>query len=205
MTTMASQITSLTVVYSIVYSGADQRKHQSSASLAFVRGIHRSTGEFPVQRASNAENVSIDDVIMCITFCKYHSHCFLYHIEAVEWMSVDMISFCMWYITQKTYGKNSIPNKLALDWYNISVITYHSIYLYVPKPSEIMLHQLPLIWTWTNGWVHNRDAGDLRSHRAHYDVTVMTFVALCHNSPPFTVSSAPQMMYNLSCLRLTTN
>ena len=41
MTTMASQITSLTVVYSIVYSGADQRKHQSSASLAFVRGIHR--------------------------------------------------------------------------------------------------------------------------------------------------------------------
>ena len=41
MTTMASQITSLTVVYSIVYSLADQRKHQSSASLAFVWGIHR--------------------------------------------------------------------------------------------------------------------------------------------------------------------
>ena len=36
-----SQITSLTVVYSIVYSGADQRNHQRSASLAFVRGIHR--------------------------------------------------------------------------------------------------------------------------------------------------------------------
>ena len=41
MTMMASQITSLTVVYSIVYSDVDQRKHQSSASLAFVRGIHR--------------------------------------------------------------------------------------------------------------------------------------------------------------------
>ena len=37
----ASQITSLTIVYSIVYSGADQRKHQSSASVAFVQGIHR--------------------------------------------------------------------------------------------------------------------------------------------------------------------
>ena len=37
---MASQITSLTIVYSTVYSGADQRKHESSASLAFVRGIH---------------------------------------------------------------------------------------------------------------------------------------------------------------------
>ena len=41
MTTMATQITSLTIVYSTVYSGPDQRKRQSSASLAFVRGIHR--------------------------------------------------------------------------------------------------------------------------------------------------------------------
>ena len=38
---IASQITSLTIVYSIFYSDADQRKHQSSESLAFVRGIHR--------------------------------------------------------------------------------------------------------------------------------------------------------------------
>ena len=38
---IASQITSLTIVYLTVYSGADQRKHQSCASLAFVRGIHR--------------------------------------------------------------------------------------------------------------------------------------------------------------------
>ena len=38
---MASQITSLTIVYSTVYSGADQRKQQSSALQAFVRGIHR--------------------------------------------------------------------------------------------------------------------------------------------------------------------
>ena len=41
MTKMASQITSLTVVYSTVYSDTDQRKHQSSASLAFVWRIHR--------------------------------------------------------------------------------------------------------------------------------------------------------------------
>ena len=38
---MASQITSLRIVYSTVYSGPDQRKHQISASLAFMRGIHR--------------------------------------------------------------------------------------------------------------------------------------------------------------------
>ena len=60
MSAMVSQITSLTIVYSIVYTCADQRKHQISASLAFVR-IHRwpVTGEFPAQMASNAENVSI--------------------------------------------------------------------------------------------------------------------------------------------------
>ena len=58
MTTMASQITSLTVVYSTVYSDADQRKHQSSASLAFVRGIHRDRW-IPGTKASYAENVFI--------------------------------------------------------------------------------------------------------------------------------------------------
>ena len=41
MSTMASQITSLTIIYSTVCAGADQRKLQSSASLAYVRGIHR--------------------------------------------------------------------------------------------------------------------------------------------------------------------
>ena len=40
MSAMATQITNLMIVYSIVYSAAVQRKHQSSASLAFVRGIH---------------------------------------------------------------------------------------------------------------------------------------------------------------------
>ena len=46
------------IVYSTVCSGADQRKHQSSASLTFA-GNSPVTGEFPAQRASNAENVSI--------------------------------------------------------------------------------------------------------------------------------------------------
>ena len=54
MDAIASQITSLTIVYSIVYSDADQRKHQSSKSPAFVRGIHRgpvnSPHKWPVTR-----------------------------------------------------------------------------------------------------------------------------------------------------------
>ena len=53
---MASQITSLTNVYSTVHSGGDQRKHQSSASLA---GKSPVTGELSAQMVSNAENVFI--------------------------------------------------------------------------------------------------------------------------------------------------
>ena len=58
MTSMASQITSLTIVYSTVYSGSDQRKLQSSASLARA-GHSPVTGEFLAHRASKAENISI--------------------------------------------------------------------------------------------------------------------------------------------------
>ena len=41
MVAMVSQITSLKMVYSTVYLGADQRKYQNSTSLAFLRGIHQ--------------------------------------------------------------------------------------------------------------------------------------------------------------------
>ena len=56
---MASRITGVSVVCPTVCSGADQRKHQSSASLTFMRGIHRWRAKLPSQMASNAENVSI--------------------------------------------------------------------------------------------------------------------------------------------------
>ena len=61
---MASQITSLTIVYSTVYSGADQRKHQSSASLAFLRGIHRWPVNSPHKGSVTRKMFPFDDVIM---------------------------------------------------------------------------------------------------------------------------------------------
>ena len=64
MGTMASQITSLTIVHSIVYSGADQRKHQNSASLAFVRGIHRWPVNSPHKEPVTRKMFPFDDVIM---------------------------------------------------------------------------------------------------------------------------------------------
>ena len=61
---MASQITSLTIVYSIAYSGADQRKHQSSASLAFVQGIPRWPVNSPHKWPVTPKMFPFDDVIV---------------------------------------------------------------------------------------------------------------------------------------------
>ena len=60
---ITSQITSLTIVYSIVYSDADQRKHQSSASLAFARGIHRGPVNSPHKGLVTLKMISFGDVI----------------------------------------------------------------------------------------------------------------------------------------------
>ena len=61
---VAYRITSLMIVYSTVYSGADQRKHQSSASLAFVRGILRWPVNFRHKWPVTREMFLLDDVIM---------------------------------------------------------------------------------------------------------------------------------------------
>ena len=61
---MASQITSLTIVYSTVYSGADESKHQSSASLAFVWGNHRGPVNSPHKWPVTPKMFPFDDVIM---------------------------------------------------------------------------------------------------------------------------------------------
>ena len=60
----ASQITGVSNVYSTVCSGADQRKHQSSVSLAFVRGIHRGPVNSPHKGPVTRKTFPFDDVIM---------------------------------------------------------------------------------------------------------------------------------------------
>ena len=63
---MASQIIGVTIVYSTVCSGADQRKYQISASLAFVRGIHRRPVNSQHERPVAWKMFPFDDVIMYI-------------------------------------------------------------------------------------------------------------------------------------------
>ena len=61
---IASQITSLAIVYSTFYSDADQSKHQSSTSLAFVQEIHRGPVNFPHKWPVTRKMSPFDDVIM---------------------------------------------------------------------------------------------------------------------------------------------
>ena len=71
---IASQITSLMIVYSNIYSDADQRKHQSSASLAFLWGIHRGPVNFPHKWPVMQKMFPVDDVIMAIK----HLYCLVW-------------------------------------------------------------------------------------------------------------------------------
>ena len=68
---IASQITSLTIVYSTISSDADQSKHQSSASLAFVWGIHRGPVKFPHKWPVTRKMFPFDDVIMVFIYWQY--------------------------------------------------------------------------------------------------------------------------------------
>ena len=79
---MASQITSLMIVYSTVYSGADQRKHQSSASLAFVWGIHRWPVNSPHKWPVTRKMFPFDYVIMGWVFLMSLNSIFRDHVDS---------------------------------------------------------------------------------------------------------------------------
>ena len=77
---MASQITSLTIVYSTVYSGTHQRKLQSSASLAFVRGIHWWPANSPHKWPVTRKMFPFDDVIIMYRICCWYKQ----HLSGVH-------------------------------------------------------------------------------------------------------------------------
>ena len=68
---MASQITSMSSVFSVVCSAAHQRKHQSSALLAFVRAVHRSPVNSPHKGPVTRKMLPFDCVIMHNTMSRH--------------------------------------------------------------------------------------------------------------------------------------
>ena len=104
---LSSLITSLTVIYSTVYSGADQRKHQSSASVAFVRRIRRwpMNSQYDGKWPETRKMFSFDDVIMIKLHLKLSSVVLpsLCPVGWVNWTRLPgMVSVCC-YILPSTY------------------------------------------------------------------------------------------------------
>ena len=95
MSTITSQITSLAIVYSTVYSGTDQRKHQSSASLAFVWGIHRGPVNSPHKWPATRKMFPFDDDIM---WCGMSSFLNERHVKLYQsfmcCFSITSVFFC---------------------------------------------------------------------------------------------------------------
>ena len=110
MSEMASQITDVSVVYSTVCWGADQRNHQSSASLAFVRGIHRSPVNSPHKRPVPRKMFPFDDVIMPPLKCCEIPWDLIIHLEKIRvpfhYRFLDIFCcqfFFSWHILQQSY------------------------------------------------------------------------------------------------------
>ena len=148
---MASQITDLTIVYSTVHSGADQRKYLNSASLAFVRVIHRSPMSSPHKWPVTRKMFPFDDVIIPPSHLLQK---FLHQRLArrLSWWRYRMETFFA---------------LLAFCAGNLTVTSEFPSQKSVTRSFDV------LICAWTNGSVNNREAGDLRRNRGHYDVTVM--------------------------------
>ena len=101
MSEIASQITGLTIVYSTVNSVADQRKHQSYASLAFVRGIHRRPVNSPHKGPVTGKMFPFDDVIMCSKWLVF----------GIKW-KVGVISI----IPVQSWNKMTIRWQITVIW-----------------------------------------------------------------------------------------
>ena len=98
MSAMASQFTSLTIVYSTVYSDANQRKHQSPATLAFVRGIHRWPVKSPHKGPVTRKMFPFHDVIMGYVKISFCCSAELKPMENGEWtLAVYNYRSCDWF------------------------------------------------------------------------------------------------------------
>ena len=97
MSTMASQITSLTIVYSTVYARCRSKKLQTSASLAFVRGIHRSPVNSPHKRPLMQKKFPFDGTIINFGSATKGA---LKHCSDVTWTSWCLRPLATWAFIQ---------------------------------------------------------------------------------------------------------
>ena len=116
MSAMATQITGVPMVCSTFFSGADQRKHQSSASLAFVREIHRLPVNSPRRGPITRKMFLFDDVIMQNTkSCAYLKAC----------------TILVWVVVTVFYGIHIKHFRMSFDkFHDIQPINWRYTYRY---------------------------------------------------------------------------
>ena len=158
MNAMTSQITSVLIVYSTVCSSAYQRKHQNSASLAFVRGIHRSPVNSPHRVPVTRKMLPFDDVVMYtiikLSCCKLSSAGNKVHhdrnvainvfkqifVVILKLITATMIMNSRWIIA---------PAARRIRW---KVFTFRNIILLAPSRSslaasmEVLLPHCYIVW-----------------------------------------------------------
>ena len=92
MSAMASQITGVPIVCLTFFSGVNQSKHQSSAPLSILRGIHRWPVDSPHKEPVMRKMFLVDDVIMPILICLqtdwFLLHCWLFLLVIIQVISL---------------------------------------------------------------------------------------------------------------------
>ena len=159
MSLIATQITSLTIVCSTVYLGADQRKYQSSTSLAFVLGIHRWPVNSPHKGPVTRKMFPFDDVIMW-------RHNFMLLLLGIGGICAPWELFVFNFF-QKSFPKSKLPifpwicfcNQYEGDMVSCYILPFYSVcsfhcihYMMVHRPLE--LNALPITYIPSNFDIH---------------------------------------------------
>ena len=120
MDAIASQITNLTIVYSTVHADANKKKHQSSASLAFVWGIHRGPVNSPHKWPVTRKMFPFDDVIMnCIETIQGFPLLHILFVLRKHWW------WCLLWGSGHVYRKSFVPEIMVdgahlMIWCNLN-------------------------------------------------------------------------------------
>ena len=168
--------------------GADQRKHHSFASLAFVGGIHRWPVNSPHKGPVTRKMFPFDDVIMKTAL---HTQNELHIVHTATILNAWLL-ICRELLKSRRHNirdplEGPLLRARGSPWWRHQIETFGALLAFVRG-----IHRSPmnsphkgqwrgalmfsLILARTNDWANHRDAGYLRRHRAHYDVTVMTII-----------------------------
>ena len=155
MGTMASQITSLTIVYSTVYSGADQRKYQSPASQAFAWGIHRGPVNSPHKWPVTRKMFPFDDVIMDIKCGGRHQiqcHSVLCMCSRAMWYG-HLSFFTTRYFAERAWTlRNTILQRNNVPWKHDKLSS--SYFIEEDKQYKTIFKVFHMVKVWWNFWIN---------------------------------------------------